>query len=171
MNNSSNDYPRDDSELKTESVWDYPRPPRLEPMGRRLRVLHGGVMIGDTRHGLRILETSHPPVYYFPREALAMELLEPSAARASFCEFKGMAGYWNLRMPGGLVLEDVAWSYERPTSKYAALAGYLAFYASRVEECWVDEERVVPQEGDFYGGWITKNLRGPFKGAPGTRGW
>jgi uncharacterized protein (DUF427 family) len=156
--------------MNTESVWDYPRPPRMETTGRRLRVVHAGVTIAESRAGLRVLETSHPPVYYLPPGDVAMEWMERSGARGSFCEFKGMATYWSLRGPWGLV-EDVAWSYERPTPGFAGLAGYLAFYASRVDECWVEEERVVAQEGDFYGGWITRELRGPFKGAPGTRGW
>ncbi len=150
----------------TESVWDYPRPPRLEPTSRRIRIVHAGHTLADTIAALRILETSHPPVYYLPPAQIRMGLLERSAARGSFCEFKGVATYWNLGHAA-----DVAWSYERPTGAYAALAGHLAFYASRVDECWVDDERVVPQAGDFYGGWITADLRGPFKGAPGTRGW
>jgi len=155
----------------TESVWDYPRPPRLEATARRIRVVHGGVMIADSVQAMRILETSHPPVYYVPQADLRMEMLVASRARGSFCEFKGIAAYWNLAVPGAQLVEDVAWSYARPSAAYAGLAGCLAFYASRVDECWVDEERVIPQEGDFYGGWITSDLRGPFKGAPGTRGW
>ena len=150
-----------------ESVWDYPRPPRLEPTSRRIRMVHRGVVLTDTRDALRVLETSHPPVYYLPPAALAMEHLERSSTRQSFCEFKGLAEYW--RFAGGG--QDVAWSYPRPTPGFAVMAGYLAFYASRVDECWVDDERVIPQEGDFYGGWITSDLRGPFKGGVGTRGW
>ena len=150
----------------TESVWDYPRPPRLEPTSRRIRIVHAGQTLADTTQALRILETSHPPVYYLPPAQVRMDLLHRSASRGSFCEFKGVATYWDLGPAA-----DVAWSYERPTGTYAALAGHLAFYASRVDECWVDDERVVPQPGDFYGGWITADLRGPFKGAPGTRGW
>jgi uncharacterized protein (DUF427 family) len=153
--------------MKRESVWDYPRPPRLEPTERRIRVIHAGETIADTTAALRILETSHPPVYYIPPADIALEKLRRSATRGSFCEFKGVASYWQLQ--GGET--DVAWSYDRPSAPYRALAGYLAFYASRVDECWVDDERVVPQEGDFYGGWITRNLDGPFKGGAGTRGW
>lgn len=156
----------------TESVWDYPRPPRLETTPRRIRIIHHGKIIADTTEAMRILETSHPPVYYVPPSAVAAGALERSDSRGSFCEFKGVASYWNLReADSGALVEDVAWSYERPTASYAALRGYLAFYAGRVEECWVDEERVIPQPGDFYGGWITSDLRGPFKGAPGTLGW
>jgi uncharacterized protein (DUF427 family) len=152
---------------QVESVWDYPRPPRLEPANARIRMVHGATLLADTTEALRVLETSHPPVYYLPPAAIAMSRLARSSSGQSFCEFKGVAGYWSFK--GGT--RDVAWSYERPTPTFAALAGYLAFYASKVDECWVDDERVIPQEGDFYGGWITGNLRGPFKGAPGTRGW
>jgi uncharacterized protein (DUF427 family) len=142
--------------------------------------LHPAGVIADTalaqEPALRILETSHPPVYYLPRAAISMHLLSRSARRSSFCEFKGSATYWNLDIPEQNVhAADVAWSYESPTRSYAALTGYLAFYASRLAsvgaECWVEEELVQPQPGDFYGGWITSDLRGPFKGAPGTLGW
>lgn len=129
-------------------------------------MVHGGITVADTTEALRILETSHPPVYYLPAAAITPGLLRRSATRQSFCEFKGLATYWDLDL-----VHDAAWSYAQPSAAYAALAGHLAFYASKVDECWVDDERVVPQEGDFYGGWITANLRGPFKGAPGTRGW
>ncbi len=152
--------------LPAESVWDYPRPPRLEPAQARIRIVHGGQTIADTTSGFRILETSHPPVYYLPPSALPAGLLVRSPTRQSFCEFKGLATYWSL--PGS---PDAAWSYESPSPAYAVLACHLAFYASRVDECWVDDERVIPQPGDFYGGWITSNLRGPFKGSPGTRHW
>jgi uncharacterized protein (DUF427 family) len=152
--------------MNIESVWDYPRPPRLEPAGVRIRILHAGHTLADTTSALRILETSHPPVYYLPPSAIDMRQLHRSPTRQSFCEFKGFATYWSL--PD---IPDAAWSYEAPSQAYASLAHHLAFYATKVDECWVDEERVIPQPGDFYGGWITSNLRGPFKGAPGTRGW
>ncbi len=154
-----------------ESVWEYPRPPRLEPTQRRLRVIHAGTLIAETQRGLRILETSHPPVYYIPPADIRMELLEARAGRSSFCEFKGYARYWNLALDGHARISDAAWSYPDPAASYAALKDHLAFYASRVDQCWVDEERVSPQPGDFYGGWITPHVTGPFKGAPGTLGW
>jgi len=156
--------------MNVESVWEYPRPPKLEPVPQRLRILHRGIPLADTVSALRILETSHPPVYYIPREDVAVDRLRPSASRQSFCEFKGLASYWDLVVEGP-ALRDVGWSYARPVAAYAQIAGHLAFYASKVDECWVGDERVVAQAGDFYGGWITKNLRGPFKGAPGTLGW
>jgi uncharacterized protein (DUF427 family) len=154
-----------------ESVWDYPRPPRLEATARHLKVVHAGNLVAETRRGMRVLETSHPPVYYFPPEDVAMTWLQPGRGRRSFCEFKGMAAYWDLRLPDQVPVEQVAWSYASPTAAFRGLRNCLAFYASRVDECWVDDERVVPQPGDFYGGWITSDLKGPFKGAPGTLGW
>ena len=154
-----------------ESVWDYPRPPRLEPTPRRLRIVHAGILVAETTRSQRILETSHPPVYYFPPEDIALHLLRPSARGRSFCEFKGLATYWDLAIPGQQPVSAVAWSYPTPAKPYAALKNHLAFYASYVDECWVDDERVQPQPGDFYGGWITSHVKGPFKGAPGTMGW
>ncbi len=156
--------------MNVESVWDYPRPPRLEPVPERIRIRHRGIAIADTVAALRILETSHPPVYYIPYSDLAADRLRPSARRQSFCEFKGFADYWDLVVEGATV-RDAAWSYAQPVAAYSQMAGHLAFYASKVDECWVGGEHVVAQAGDFYGGWITTNLRGPFKGAPGTMGW
>ena len=156
--------------MNIESVWDYPRPPRLEPVPHRIRVKHRGITVADTPASLRILETSHPPVYYIPHSNVTADLLRPSASRQSFCEFKGLASYWDL-VVGGVVVREAGWSYERPVAAYAQLAGHVAFYASKVDECWIDGERVAAQPGDFYGGWITANLRGPFKGSPGTLAW
>jgi uncharacterized protein (DUF427 family) len=152
-----------------ESVWEYPRPPRLEPTPRRIRVVLGGVTLADTRRALRLLETSHPPTYYLPPEDVRMDLLHPGQG-SSFCEWKGQARYLDA-VVGDRRVPGIAWTYDRPDARYAALARHLAFYASRVDEAWVDEERAVPQPGGFYGGWITRDLVGPFKGAPGTAGW
>ncbi|MCS6842375.1 MAG: DUF427 domain-containing protein [Roseiflexaceae bacterium] len=152
-----------------ESVWDYPRPPRVEPTSRRVRVVFGGVTIADTRRALRVLETSHPPTYYIPPEDVRMEYLTPTDKR-SFCEFKGTAGYYTVQV-GERRAENAAWFYARPSPGYEALTGYVAFYPGRMDACYVDEERVVAQEGDFYGGWITSDIVGPFKGGPGTWGW
>ena len=154
----------------TESVWDYPRPPRLEPTSSHICITHGGIVLADTTHALRILETSHPPVYYIPPSDIAMQYLKPSARRSSFCEFKGIATYWTIDLPNA-PSPDAAWSYAQPSPAFAALRDHLAFYASRVDECTVDGERVQPQPGDFYGGWITSRITGPFKGPPGTLGW
>jgi uncharacterized protein (DUF427 family) len=161
-----------------ESVWDYPRPPRLEPTPSHIRILHHGILLADTTRALRILETSHPPVFYIPPADLALQFLHPSPRRGSFCEFKGVATYWTIDVspalasaPASASSPDAAWSYAQPTASYAALRNHLAFYASRVDECTVDGELVLPQPGDFYGGWITSRIKGPFKGPPGTLGW
>lgn len=155
--------------MKKESVWDYPRPPRVEPTARRLRVVFAGETIAETTRALRVLETSHPPTYYIPIEDIQMRYLQPSPHR-SFCEFKGEAAYWTLQV-GDRYSPNAAWSYPNPTPRYAALTDHLAFYASRVDACYVDDEKVEPQAGDFYGGWITSDLIGPFKGGQGTWGW
>jgi uncharacterized protein (DUF427 family) len=152
-----------------ESVWDYPRPPRLEPCTRRLQVMFAGQVIADTRRGYRVLETSHPPTYYFPPEDVRQAFLAPNAPR-TFCEFKGQASYFDLRVQDRHVAE-AAWCYPDPTPAFAAIRGYFCFYASRVDACFVDEEPVQAQAGDFYGGWITRDIQGPFKGGPGTAGW
>jgi len=152
-----------------ESAWKYPRPPRLEPVTDRLRVVLGGVTIADTTRGYRVLETSHPPNYYFPPDDIldgALELTE----RATFCEFKGRARYYAVR--GGDRRElDAAWGYDRPSPAFAPIAGYVAFYAGRLDACSVGDELVTPQPGEFYGGWITAKVVGPFKGEVGTRSW
>lgn len=153
-----------------ESVWDYPRPPRLERTNKHLRVEFGGIAIAETNSAYRVLETSHPPVYYIPPEDVRMALLQPRAGQQSFCEFKGQATYWDIKTEQG-ESPAAAWSYPSPTPAFKPIAGYLAFYASRVGACYVDGERVKAQEGDFYGGWITSQIVGPFKGGKGTWGW
>ncbi len=152
-----------------ESVWDYPRPPRLEPVRERLRVSFGGETVAETDRGFRVLETSHPPVYYFPPTDLRREFLI-AAGKRSVCEFKGVAVYWTLDVNGQRATA-AAWSYPDPTDGFREIADYLAFYASRVDGCWVGDERVAPQDGDFYGGWITSRIVGQFKGPAGTQGW
>ena len=152
-----------------ESVWDYPRPPRLEPTSRRLRVVLGGEVIAETVRGLRVLETSHPPNYYFPPDAVVPGAIE-RAKGASFCEWKGRAHYYTVR-GGDRVETEAAWGYDEPSPAFAALRGHVAFYAGRMDACSVDDELVVPQPGAFYGGWVTSDVVGPFKGGPGTRGW
>ncbi|MBI5931755.1 MAG: DUF427 domain-containing protein [Chloroflexi bacterium] len=152
-----------------ESVWDYPRPPRLEPTSKRIKVVFNGIVVAETEHALRLLETSHPPSYYIPPEDIRMEYFSATTQR-TFCEFKGSASYWTLKI-GEVISENVAWSYANPSRGYEALKDYLAFYPSRVEACYVNDEKVTPQAGDFYGGWITSDIIGPFKGGPGTQGW
>ena len=148
-----------------ESVWDYPRPPRVEAVAERVRIELGGVVIADTTEALRVLETSHPPVFYLPREAFVDGALEPTSGQ-SFCEFKGVAGYLAV---GGI--DRATWFYPEPTRGYEALVGRVAVYPSAMDRCTVGGEQVEAQDGDFYGGWITSSVVGPFKGAPGTLGW
>ncbi len=152
-----------------ESVWDYPRPPRVDPVESRVTVMLGGVRIVDTLGAVRVLETSHPPVYYVPRADILANALEPSPGD-SWCEFKGRARYLSVR-GGNSVAERSAWYYPNPSSGFEALAGAVALYPAAMDECTVDGEVVTAQEGDFYGGWITSRVVGPFKGAPGTWGW
>ncbi len=153
----------------TESVWDYPRPPRVESSSEHVVVTHRGVVLADTTASLRVLETSHPPTYYLPRSAFADGVLRPGQGD-SFCEWKGRATYLDL-VVGDDVLPAIAWTYPTPSKGFAALLDHVALYPGRVERCTVDGEVVEPQPGHFYGGWITSRVTGPFKGAPGTSGW
>lgn len=150
-------------------MWDYPRPPALEPVAVRLRVECAGATVADTTNGYRVCETSHAPAYYFPPDDVEEALLIP-ATGGSFCEWKGMASYFDVGV-GADIRPRAAWTYREPTAPFAAIAGHVAFYAARMDACWVGEEEVRPMDGDFYGGWITSSLVGPFKGAPGTRHW
>jgi uncharacterized protein (DUF427 family) len=152
-----------------ESVWDYPRPPRVEVSQRLVRVEFAGEAIAETTRACRVLETSHPPVYYIPPEDVRREFLHPSRKR-TFCEFKGEASYYDL-VVGGREVRDAAWYYPQPNSRFEAIRDYVAFYPGRVDAAWVDDEQVQAQAGDFYGGWITSEIQGPFKGGPGTSGW
>ena len=152
-----------------EDVWSYPRPPRVEPVPKVVEIVFAGRMIARTDAAYRVLETSHPPVYYLPRAAFTGCDLEPAAGQ-TFCEWKGNASYWSIRV-GDRTAERVAWSYSDPEAAYAVIRDHLAVYAGPMEACFVGDERVVPQPGGFYGGWITADLKGPFKGVPGSLGW
>jgi uncharacterized protein (DUF427 family) len=152
-----------------ESVWDYPRPPIVVPSSEHVVVRHRGRVLVDTVRSLRVLETSQPPAYYLPLADTDTTLLSPSS-RSTFCEWKGAATYFDLVVDGEVV-RDAAWTYPSPTARFEALVDHLAVYPQRVEECFVDGERVVANDGDFYGGWVTSRVVGPFKGAPGTLGW
>ncbi len=152
-----------------EDVWQYPRPPALQPVARTLRIVFAGRTIMRTDAALRVLEISHPPVYYMPPEAFTECRLEPAAGR-SLCEWKGEARYWTIAA-GTCRAERAAWSYPEPMPAYAALKDYLAVYAGAMEQCFVGDEQVTPQPGGFYGGWVTSDLIGPFKGVPGSMGW
>jgi uncharacterized protein (DUF427 family) len=152
-----------------ESVWDYPRPPALEPVEDRLRIEFGGITLADTTGAYRVLETSHPPTYYLPPDDIAMEHLtrEP---RTTMCEWKGRAVYYSVEV-NGKTADHAAWSYPSPTERFTPIADYVAFYAHKMDACYVGDAKVDPQKGGFYGGWVTDRVVGPFKGGPGTLGW
>jgi len=152
-----------------ESVWSYPRPAVAEPSPHRLRIVHRGVIVAETRKGIRTLETSHPPSYYFPPEDITPSVLRLSRRR-SFCEWKGEAIYFDVVVNGD-TLHDAAWSYPDPHPAFSCLRDCVAFYAGPFDDCFVDDERVTPQPGNFYGGWVTSHVAGPFKGAPGSSFW
>ena len=152
-----------------ESVWDYPRPPRLEPAAARLRVVFAGTTVADTRRGFRVLETSHPPTYYIPFDDIVPGALRPTTG-SSACEWKGIARYFDV-VSGERVATRAAWSYPTPTAAFATLANAVAFMPALMDQCLVDDEVARPQPGGFYGGWITDSVVGPFKGEPGTVHW
>ena len=152
-----------------ESVWDFPRPPRLELVEWRIRVVHAGAVIVDAPRAVRVLETSQAPAYYIAFEHIAGEHLRASDHRTA-CEWKGIANYADV-VVGDAVARRAAWSYPEPTPGFEPIVGHWAFYAQTLDECWVDDERVLPNDGNFYGGWVTGNVTGPIKGAPGTLTW
>ena len=153
----------------SESVWDYPRPPRAERVRKRVRIVHHGTVVVDTDDTVRVLETSHPPTYYLPRHEYGGLLR--AASRLTFCEWKGEARYVDIAVPGTPWLPDVGWWYPMPDLRYPQLTDRVAVYAAPFDEVTVDGERVTPQPGELYGGWITPDVAGPFKGAPGSGGW
>jgi uncharacterized protein (DUF427 family) len=153
-----------------ESVWDYPRPPRVEPVAERVRVVVDGFEIASTMSALRVLETAGAPVYYLPAADIRLDLVRPTG-HVTLCEWKGSARYWSIVLPGGRTIPNAAWSYPQPKPGYEAIRDHLAFYAWAVDEAWVGDELATPQPGHFYGGWITSRIVGPFKGAPGSSGW
>jgi uncharacterized protein (DUF427 family) len=141
----------------------------LEPVEKRIQVIFNGVTIADTHGAMRVLETSHPPTYYLPPEDIQQPYLIPSS-RATFCEWKGRGSYYSVQV-GDKTAIDVAWYYSDPTPDFEAMKNYVAFYAASMDACFVGDEKVTPQPGQFYGGWITSNIVGPFKGEPGSWGW
>lgn len=150
-----------------ESVWDYPRPPVLDHDARLVEVKLGELVIATTRRAIRVLETASPPTFYIPPAGVALDLLKPSH-KSSTCEWKGTARYWAL--DEYWELGNIGWSYAKPTPEFEDIRGYFSFYAGKLE-CYVRGERVRPQPGGFYGGWITKDIVGPIKGEPGTGAW
>jgi uncharacterized protein (DUF427 family) len=153
-----------------ESVWDYPRPPRIEPCDRRVRIEHGGQVIADSERAMRVLETASPPTIYVPAADVRTELLTEIPGQHTVCEWKGRASYFDLEVEGDRA-EAAAWHYPEPRDDFAALRDHIAFYAGRVDTCLLGEERVRPQGGSFYGGWVTDEIEGPYKGEPGSEGW
>jgi len=152
-----------------ESVWDYPRPPRVEGTPKHIQVIFNNQTVADTRRATRVLETSHPPVYYIPREHVRVDLLTPTNRR-SYCEYKGSAIYFTVTV-GDRQADDAAWTYPDPTEGFEAIREHFAFYPGAMDECLVDGVRVEPQAADYYGGWVTPDIVGPFKGGRGTAGW
>jgi uncharacterized protein (DUF427 family) len=152
-----------------ESVWDYPRPPRLEASTRHLQVVFGGETVADSRSALRVLETAGPPCYYVPAADVRVDLLTP-VDRTTFCEWKGSASYFDV-VVDGRTASRAAWTYPEPTDPFGPLRDHIAFYPGRVDACFLDGERVRPQPGEYYGGWVTDDIVGPFKGEPGSEDW
>ena len=151
--------------MAPERVSDYPRPPRLETSDEHIRVVALGQTLAETNRSLRVLETFHPPTYYLPPEAMRSELLKAVGGRPSFCEWKGVASYFDV-VVGDRSLERAVWTYPSPSERFRELAGWFALYPQRMDGCWVNDELVTPQQGGFYGGWITSRVEGPFKGDP-----
>lgn len=175
MSPSSPDQPTESpTEHPVESVWDYPRPPALTPFDGLVEVVIGGRLLARTRSALRVLETSHPPTYYWPLADTDVSLLRPVGGR-TLCEWKGVASYFDVVTDGAKgvarVAERAAWTYPEPTPGFAALRDHLSVMPGAMDQCRVDGEVVQAQEGDFYGGWVTSWITGPFKGGPGTLGW
>ena len=154
--------------MPRENVQSYPRPPALQPVPQRILIRLGGFVVADTSRALRVLETHHAPTYYLPPEDVDA-ILRPTMG-SSICEWKGLARYYDV-IAGAATATRAAWAYDRPTPRFADLAGHIAFYAGLMDEAWVGDLRVMPQPGDFYGGWVTPNLDGQIKGAPGTTHW
>lgn len=153
-----------------ESVWDYPRPPALQADSRHVRVEFAGETIASSNGTYRVLETSHPPTFYIPADDVNFNFLVSKPDKQSFCEWKGMAEYWTVKV-GMQVADSAAWSYPKPTKRFVDIKDYVCFYPSKMHACFVGDEQVQAQEGDFYGGWITSEIKGPFKGGAGTWGW
>lgn len=153
-----------------ENVWDYPRPPAVVPCLARVQLELDGAQLADSASALRVLETSHPPTIYLPPSDVNSELLTITAVRTTWCEFKGAARYLDAFV-GARTVREIGWTYPDPSPEYEQLRDYIAFYPGRVDHAWLDGELIEAQDGDFYGGWISADLVGPFKGAPGTLGW
>ena len=155
--------------MKKESVWDYPRPPRLEFCSEKIEIIFGNI-IAETYNSYRVLETSHPPTFYLPRSSFEENVLIPIHLKTQ-CEWKGEAEYFDIKSTDGRISKKAAWSYNSPTDDFIKIKGYVAIYPKLVDSCLLNNEKVKSQEGDFYGGWITSNILGPFKGRIGSYDW
>jgi uncharacterized protein (DUF427 family) len=151
------------------SVWDFPQSPLVEDIDQQIRVYYKGLLIANTTQSKRVLEKAHPPCYYIPMADIQMHYLKING-EISFCQYKGKASYFNLEV-GTEIITDLAWTYLKPTSKYTQLTGYVAFFAGKGCDCYVGEELASPQPSEFFGGWITADIVGPFKGEDGTWDW
>lgn len=151
-----------------ESVWDYPRPPKINPDKRHILVRYNNLVIAETHNSIRVLETASPPVFYIPSSDVNSDYLKETPGN-SVCEWKGKAQYWSLKINHNLV-SNVGWSYPNPFKGFESIKDYFSFYPAKLD-CYVDGERVLSQPGGFYGGWVTSELVGPFKGEPGTGWW
>lgn len=152
-----------------ESIWEYPRPPKVELFSKNMRVEFAGKVIAETNKSYKVMETSSPPCYYISTDYITMDYLFKSAYK-TLCEWKGSARYWSINVDGN-ISKNAGWSYPRPWEGFEQIKDHIAFFAGRVDGCYIDSEKVVPQAGDYYGGWITSNIVGPFKGEPGTENW
>ncbi|MBD2665803.1 hypothetical protein B6N60_02311 [Richelia sinica FACHB-800] len=152
-----------------ESVWDYPRPAILQPTNKHIKVIFNGIVLAETTSAKRVLETSHPPSYYIPAEDIKTEYLI-ATSRKSMCEWKGISEYYDISV-GDKYVHNVAWRYIQPTPNFRAIQDHYSFYPALMDACYVNDELVTPQAGGFYGGWITADVVGPFKGEPGTNWW
>jgi uncharacterized protein (DUF427 family) len=152
-----------------ESVWSYPRPPKLERVHQQIRVEFGGLVLAETIQGYRLLETANPPVYYFPPTDVRLAYFMLSS-KQTVCKWKGVARYWSLRVEKRMAIE-AAWSYAHAEKEYEGICDYFAFYSGKVDACYVGKQKVTAQPGDYYGGWITSKILGPFKGGPDTEFW
>jgi|TARA_B110000240_G_scaffold29918_1_gene31715 uncharacterized protein (DUF427 family) len=155
--------------MQKESVWDYPRPPRLEFCSEEIEIIFGDI-IAKTDNSYRVLETSHPPTFYLPRLAFKEDILIPIHSK-TLCEWKGKAEYFDIKSTDGRISKKAAWSYNSPSDDFIKIKGYVAIYPNSVDSCLLNNEEVKSQDGDFYGGWITSDIIGPFKGGVGSFGW
>jgi len=156
--------------MASENVWDYPRPPRIEPSERDVRIEFAGETVAETSAALRVLETASPPTIYLPVADVRMDLLRAIPGKHTLCEWKGKADYVDV-VVGDEVAEAAAFFYSDPRDAFAQLRDHVSFYPGRVDGAFLGLERVRPQAGPFYAGWITDDIQGPFKGDPGTQGW